>query len=471
MLPLFIVIPLGAAVLANIPFGWPRRGALTLALLVAVIQLAAVAWWPEALRADGGTLERFLMLHLAADGISRVLLLCIALVAAVVISAAWTIKGDHARLQFATLLLVSMVGMNGTVLLTDLFSLYVFIEVTSVTSLVLIAFSRGRDALEGAFKYLLMSAVAAVLMLGSVALVLMVAGSTSFGVIHEALNAVNRQPIVPLAIGLFVCGLFIKGGVVPFHAWVPGAYSAAPAPVSILLAGIATKASGAYVLIRLATSVFPPGEALNSVFLALGMVSIVVGAVAAMNQRHIKNLLAYSSISQVGYILLGLGCGTTLGIAAAVLHIFNHTIAKSLLFVNAASVEERTGTTDMDHLGGLGGQMPATSATVLVGILSTAGIPPLSGFWSKLFIVIALWKTQHYTYASLAVMMSLVTLAYLLSFERRVFFGKTPPHLATVKESSVALLLPALVLALAVIAVGVMFPLLFGTFLFPPVKF
>ena len=470
MLPLFILIPLGAAVVANLPFGLPRRAAMTLAMLAALLQLAVVAWWPAQISQDAGLFERFFVLSLHADSLSRVLLLCIAIVAVVTVSVATTIKGVRERLHFATILLVAMVGMNGTVLLTDLFSLYVFAEVTSVSSIVLIAFTKGRDALEGAFKYLLLSAVAAVMMLGALALILMVAGTTSFAGVRDALAAGNAQLVVRVAIGIFVCGLFIKSGVVPFHGWVPGAYSAASAPVSILLAGIATKAVGTYALIRVAVSVFPRSEQLNALFLFLGMASIIVGAVAAMNQRHTKNLLAYSSISQIGYIIVGLGCGSPLGIAGAILHLFNHTIGKSLLFVSSASLEERVGTTDMDQMGGLGGKMPATSASALVGILSTAGLPPLAGFWSKLVIVLALWKTQHHAYATLAVLMSLVTLAYLLSMERRVFFGKTPAHLADVKESSWPLVTPAVLLALVAIAVGVLFPLLFGTFLFPPLN-
>ena len=373
------------------------------------------------------------------------------------------------RLQrnLVSILLIALVGMNGLVLLRDLFSIYVFLEVTSVASFVLIGLMRGREALEGAFKYIILSAVASVLMLIGVSVVLVVAGGTDFESIAQGLRAGQSPLLAKLAVASFVCGLFIKGGLVPFHGWVVGAYSAAPAPVSIFLAGIATKVSGIYLLIRLAGYVFPPSAPLNHVLLALGAVSVVVGALAAMTQKDMKRLLAYSSISQVGYIILGLGCGSPLGLAGAVFHLFNHAVFKSLLFANAAALEHRLGTTDMDRMGGLGSRMPVTGLTSVIGLLSTAGEPPLSGFWSKLIVVVALWQGGFHGYAGLAVLMSGFTLAYLLVMQRRVFFGLTPPALADVQEESLGLVLPAVVLAILTVGLGLAAPLLFRTFLLP----
>jgi len=182
-------------------------------------------------------------------------------------------------------------------------------------------------------------------------------------------------------------------------------------------------------------------------------------------------MLAYSSISQVGYIVLGLGCGTDLGIAGAVFHLFNHSIFKSLLFVNAAAVEEQLGTTDMSQMGGLGSRMPVTNITSLIAFLSTAGVPPLSGFWSKLIIVLALWQSSHYGYAIIAVLASVLTLAYLLVMQRRVFFGLLAQKWANVREAGLGITVPALVLAAITVGVGVAFPLVFNSFLLPVASF
>ncbi len=320
-------------------------------------------------------------------------------------------------------------------MLKDLFSLYMFIEVTAVASFILIAFQRDTNALEGAFKYIILSATATIMMLLSISIMLMVVGDTSFAAAGSAVRQSQGNPLVIVAIGLFICGLLIKGGVVPFHGWLPGAYSAAPAAASVLLAGIATKTSGIYALIRLTTSVFANNESVNHILLLAGVISILVGAFAAMGQSDFKRMLAYSSISQVGYIILALGCGTNLAIVGAIFHLFNHSIFKSLLFVNSAAVEKQSGTTNMNKLGGLGTKMPVTNATSLIAFLSTAGVPPLAGFWSKLIIVIALWQNGLYAYATIAVLASVLTLAYLLMMQRKVFFGKLAEGLTNVKEA------------------------------------
>jgi multicomponent Na+:H+ antiporter subunit D len=276
---------------------------------------------------------------------------------------------------------------------------------------------------------------------------------------------------VIVAIGLFICGLLIKGGVVPFHGWLPGAYSAAPAAASVLLAGIATKTSGIYALIRLTTSVFANNESVNHILLLAGAISILVGAFAAMGQSDFKRMLAYSSISQVGYIILALGCGTNLAIIGAVFHLFNHSIFKSLLFVNSAAVEKQSGTTNMNKLGGLGTRMPVTNATSLIAFLSTAGVPPLAGFWSKLIIVIALWQNGLHGYATIAVLASVLTLAYLLMMQRKVFFGKLAEGLTNVKEAGLGITVAALILAVITVGVGVAFPWMFNSVLMPTSSF
>ncbi|HEX7488321.1 MAG TPA: proton-conducting transporter membrane subunit, partial [Anaeromyxobacteraceae bacterium] len=254
-------------------------------------------------------------------------------------------------------------------------------------------------------------------------------------------------------------------GAAPFHGWVPDAYASAPQAVSVLLAGIVTKTTGVYTLIRLVDSVLGYGEPVRRVLLAIGLLSVVVGAVSALGQRDLKRVLAYSSVSQVGYILLGLGAGPGLGVAAAIFHLFNHAVFKTLLFVNASAVERQTGTRDLFELGGLSARMPVTGTTSVIAMLSTAGLPPFAGFWSKLLVVIALWKAGHASIAAAAVLASVVTLAYLLRVQRRVFFGPLAPAHAGVVEAGGWGLAPAVLLAAVTVAVGLAVPWLFQTFL------
>jgi multicomponent Na+:H+ antiporter subunit D len=383
------------------------------------------------------------------------------------------IEDKHKQSNFSNIVLLSLIGMNGTVLVTDLFSMYVFLEVGSVASFVLIALKRDNHALEGAIKYLILSAVATVLMISGVALMLMLAGSVSFAAVAAALRVPGSPLLAQIAVGAFTCGLLIKGGMVPFHGWLPDAYSAAPAAVSVLLAGIVTKVMGIYGLVRLSMEVFPHSAPLSHALMVVGVVSIVVGALAALVQSDLKRMLAYSSISQIGYIVLALGCAISpaadkalvagmtlanLALIGAVFHLFNHAIFKTLLFVNAAALEQRLGTSDMTRMVGLGGRMPVTSTTSIIAALSVSGVPPLSGFWSKVIIIIALWMGGFHVYATIAILMSVVTLAYLLGMQRKIFFGKVSQEFAQVREAAPGVVVPAVVLAALTVAVGLAFP-------------
>jgi len=470
VLTLLLLVPLAGILILNLPF---KRGLRALAwefaVVLAILQIGLVVVRPAALCSGANPLETFFTFGLKADNLSLVFLLStgIVLLAALLVGQS-TLTDEKKRFHFVNVLLIAMIGMNGTVLLTDLFSLYVFMEITSVASFILIALNRDKPALEGAFKYIILSAVATVLLVTSIALLLLVMGDTSFESVRAALVAPSGNVIARVAMGAFICGLFIKAGLVPFHGWVADAYGAAPAAVSVLLAGIATKASGIYALIRVVAGVFSGYPPLNHVLLAVGVLTIIVGALAALAQSDLKRLLAYSSVSQMGYIVLGLGCGTPLGLLGALFHVFNHATFKSLLFVNSAAVEQRTGTTDMRRLGGLGSRMPCTGATSVVAALSTAGIPPLAGFWSKLLIVVALWQAHYYGYAVAAILLSVLTLAYLLTMQRKVFFGTVPEEWARVREASPVLVIASVVLAAITVGAGLAFPWVFWFFQWLP---
>jgi multicomponent Na+:H+ antiporter subunit D len=208
--------------------------------------------------------------------------------------------------------------------------------------------------------------------------------------------------------------------------------------------------------------VFGFTEGIKSALLLVGVISMLFGAFAALTQNNFKRMLAYSSISQVGYILACLVTGMALGVLGAIFHFFNHAIFKSLLFVNSAAVERQTGTNDMDKMGGLSERMPVTGATSLVGFLSTSGIPPLAGFWSKLMIIIALWMSGHYAYAVTAVLASVLTLGYLLTMQRKVFFGKLADTFRDIKEAEAGFSAAAIALALLTLGVGIFFPVVFN---------
>ena len=412
--------------------------------------------------------SNFFKFNLGIDGISRVMLLAISIILfAVFLVAAKTVKDSDDRFNFFNLLLIMLAGLNGIVLVRDIFSLYVYLEIVAVTSFILIAFNGELDSLESAYKYIILSTVATVLMITSIALLVLLAGGTEFSLLQSALLASPDKVIILTALGMFICGLFIKAGLIPFHGWLPDAYTESPAAVSVLLAGIVTKIGGVYTLLRLVDSVFGFSSPVKNVLMLTGAVSIVLGALMSLGQTDMKRMLAYSSISQVGYIVLGFGCGTPIGIAGAVFHFFNHAVFKSLLFVNAAAVESQTGSRDMTKMSGLAQRMPVTGLTSVLGSLSAAGIPPLAGFWSKLLIIMALWSAGYFAYAAIAVLASILTLAYFLTMQRNVFFGKPTQDSINVREAGFGLSFTAIMLGAITVAAGVLFGYLANTFLVP----
>ena len=467
-----ILIPLFGVIILNLVFAGNDKmkgAAFWFAFALFILQiLAAIFYHPVLWNNSLERIDSFFKISFFVDHLSFIMFICMGLVSiSSLFVAKYTIPERNGRFKFINLLILASLGMSGIIMVKDIFSLYVFMEILAVSSFLLIAYPKSLESLEGSFKYLMLSAVATVLMLSSIGLLLLVSGSTSFSAIAAAIGDFRNSALIVSAIGLFVCGLFIKGGLVPFHGWLPDAYMAAPAPASILLAGIVTKAAGIYTMIRIVTSLFPFDIPVNNVLMLIGTISIFVGALVAIGQDNFKRMLAYSSISQVGYIILGLGAGTGLGIAGAAFHLFNHSVFKSLLFVNSAAIEKEMGTCDMNKMGGISQKMPVTGATSVIAFLSTCGIPPLAGFWSKIIIVIALWQASHYAYAALAILASIITLAYFLSMQRRVFFGKLRSGLENLKEADRGVLAVSIILAAITIGVGIFFPFVFNTLILP----
>jgi multicomponent Na+:H+ antiporter subunit D len=223
---------------------------------------------------------------------------------------------------------------------------------------------------------------------------------------------------------IFLAGFGLKAAIIPFHAWLPDAHSSAPAPISAMLSGVFIKSLGVYVLIRLFFNVFGGVAVFNEVFLVIGAISMIIGVFLALGQWDIKRLLAYHSISQIGYIIIGIGLATNLGILGGVFHLFNHAIFKALLFYNAGVLEMTTGTRDLRQMGGLAKKLPTTSFTSMIASLSIAGLPPFNGFFSKLIIFIAAIQAGRPVYAFLAGLGSLLTLASFMKMQRYAFYGK-----------------------------------------------
>ena len=280
----------------------------------------------------------------ALDSVSLLFLVVVNAVAfACMIYATSYIGHLGGRGKFFALLLIMVSGLNAMLLTRDLFSLYVFLEVASIASYVLVAFGLEYDGIESAIKYLLLSAVATSMILLGIALIYMNTGTLEFDALKAILAAQGGDlpAIFLLTAALFIGGFGLKAALMPFHAWLPDAHPSAPAPISAMLSGVVIKVAGVYALARIFFYIFPGISRVHSVFLILGTLSMIAGAVLAYFQRDFKRMLAYSSISQIGYIMIGLGLGNLLGLIGALFHVFNHALFKSLLFLNSGAVQYR----------------------------------------------------------------------------------------------------------------------------------
>jgi multicomponent Na+:H+ antiporter subunit D len=472
---LFVVLPLIVAGLLPLAGKLSRRvlpDLLANATLAGLLAYAAVAG--RALIAGGPVLQQSSWLgeavniRLALDAFSLIMLVAIALVglAASLFSIDY-MEHYGAKANYYALYLVMIAGMNGLVLATDLFGVYIFLEVAAIASYALVAYGLGHDELEAAFKYLMLSVVASAFLLGAIAVIFGMTGSLDFAAVAAALRELNAGTALGIASAFFLLGFGLKAALVPFHAWLPDAHPSAPAPISAILSGLLIKVSGVYALTRIFLNVFGLTPALSTVLMWLATISVVVAAFLALGQKDMKRMLAYSSISQVGYVVLGIGIGTPLGIAGGLFHLFNHALAKGLLFLTSGSVQQATGTRDLDKMGGLAKRMPVTATTNLIGSLSIAGVPPLNGFWSKLLIIVALVQAGHPVFAIIAVLASVLTLWYYLLLQRKAFFGKLNEAWSGVKEAPFWMTLATVLLALLCVGIGILFSSTVSTWIRP----
>lgn len=499
LLPLWVAVPLGAAFVLPL-LGRGRRSwaldALALAVsgfglaisLAALLVAAEGSAWLGGWHPDGGVVG----INLYADGLARLMLLTIAMVAfAAVLFSVQYMERFTGKALYYSLFFLMLAGMNGVVLAGDLFNLYVFLEVAAVSSYALVAFGCESEELEASFKYLVLGALGSTFALFGVGLCYNQTGTLNMAQIAAHVQAESVNPALFLAAALFFAGFGLKAAMVPFHAWLPDAHPSAPAPISAMLSGVLIKALGVYVLCRLFFNVLGPGGgAFPAVLMALGALSMVVGVLLAVGQWDFKRLLAYHSISQMGYVVLAVGLAgsllaeadagggpgraalhatASLALAGGLFHLFNHAAFKSLLFLCAGAAEYATGTRDLKRMGGLARPMPVTGACCRVAALSISGVPPFNGFWSKLVIILALAKAGRYWLAGMTVLVSFLTLLSFVKVQRYALEGELKPENANAREAPAWMCAAMVALAAVCVGAGLLFPV-FEADLFRPAQ-
>jgi len=484
-LVLFVAIPLGAAFVLPLIGDRRRTAASGLANLTtgALLILALLSLGQsEVYRMGRWTLP--LGINLVLDGLSGLMLVTTAVVAAAAMLFSVRYMDRYtARAKFLSLFLLMVTGMNGVILSGDLFNLFVFLEIASIASYALVGFGCEHEELEASFKYMVLGSVGSLFILFAVALTYGMTGALNMTYVARAIHEAKMNAGLAFALSLFIAGFGLKAALVPFHAWLPDAHPSAPAPISAMLSGVLIKALGVYGLARLIFNVFGVSVPLGWVLIALGVLSMVIGVFLAVGQWDFKRLLAYHSISQMGYVVLGFGIGAlitarqgdavwaSLAILGGLFHLVNHAVFKSLLFLTSGSVGRATGTRQLKRMGGLVQRLPFTGAAAGVASASIAGVPPFNGFWSKLILVMAAVQARLFALAAVTVLVSFVTLLSFLKVQRYVFLGALPEDLRDAQESTCSMLLAMGFLAVLCLAMSllVLLPALRETVLQPAV--
>lgn len=369
---------------------------------------------------------------------------------------------------YYTLYLVFAVGMLGTVLATNLFEFYVFFEVMLVPSFLLIAFFGYGNRKRTSIMFFFWAHVGAVVML----LGLMAMGFLSGGFDYDTVKA-NVSHIPSAWIAVIVASLIIGFGVklaaFLVHVWLPDSYTDAPTPITILISSAMT-GIGAYGLIRIWIELLSgPGNYTDySIYISIwGVATMIYGGAMSLMQKDIKRVLAYSSISSMGYLLFGIGSESVLGISGAIFMYVTHALGKGLLFMMAGSIIMQTGTRNMDKLGGLGGKMPYTAVFAMIGGLTIIGVPITSGFMSEWVLfngalqnAVVDWSSLKAISFALAISATILTSAYILWMYKRIFYGVVPESLKNIRESSMYILVTMGILASLTLVLG-LYPDLF----------
>ena len=370
---------------------------------------------------------------------------------------------------FYTEYLLCLTGLLGIVITGDVFNLFVFLEISSLSAYALISLGQSRQALTASFQYLVMGTIGATFILIGIGLLYMMTGTLNMAdmavqlqgsiKIGEETKVVMETRTVLVAFAFLSVGISLKMALFPLHMWLPNAYTFAPSVVTAFIAATATKVS-VYVLLRFVFTIFGAKFAftkmpLDTGLMILSLIGIVAASTAAIFQTNVKRLLAYSSIAQVGYMVLGISFASVSGLTGGIVHMFNHALIKGGLFLAMGCLVFRLGSTQLTDLRGVGRRMPVTMFAWVVGGLGLIGVPLTAGFVSKWYLISAALERGWWPVALLVLSSSLLSLIYVWRVVEVAYFEEPPEGAETVKEAPLVMLVPTCCLIGATIVFGV----------------
>ncbi|MBH67925.1 MAG: cation:proton antiporter [Rhodospirillaceae bacterium] len=467
-----VAIPLIAAPLCVLlTFGGHRRLAWIFTLIVswvafiiAVLLLRQVLLGSEISYAIGNWPPPF-GIEYRVDAINAFVLLIVSGISAIALPFARAVVDQEVEqdrhILFYTSYLLCLAGLLGVTITGDAFNIFVFLEISSLSSYVLIATGvrQDRRALTAAYNYLILGTIGATFFVIGIGLLYMVTGTLNIADLSERLRPLGDNRVVHAGYAFIVIGMALKLALFPMHVWLPNAYTYAPSLVSVFLAATSTKVS-VYVLLRFLFTVFGPaygfvGLTFELIFLPLVILAIFAGSIAAIYQKNVKKLFAYSSVAQLGYMILGLAFANTTGLMATVLHIFNHALMKGALFMALGCVMYRVGSVSLTSLRGLGRRMPWTFAAMVLAGLSLIGVPGTVGFVSKWYLIMGALENSWWPVAGMIVVSSLLAVIYIWKIIEVGYLETASDTPAVVNDPPLEMLIPLWVLVFLNVYFGI----------------
>lgn len=462
---LLVVIPLIAApIVAILP-----NGRLAWAASLIVVWLCAVLSGMQLWSVVGGGIITYELggwappwgIAYRIDAVNAFVALIISGIAAVtlpyaLLSAEKEIPKKQMSLFYSAFLLC-FTGLLGITQTGDIFNVFVFLEISSLSSYALISLGNRREALTSAYQYLMMGTIGATFFLIGVGLLYSQTGTLNMLDLASRLPEILSLKTVHTGFAFMMIGFALKLALFPLHLWLPNAYTYAPSVISVFLAATATKVA-VYVMLRILFTVFPDNfissTPTGDLFILSGISGVIVGSLYAIYQTNIKRLLAYSSVAQIGYMAIGIGFGSFKGVSATLLHLFNHALMKGALFMAVGAIVYRLGACSMENIQGLGRRMPITFTAIIIGGLSLVGVPGTAGFVSKWYLVLAAIEQQNWLVVAVILVGSLMAVVYVGKIIEALYFKPATEKTATISEAPFLLLAPTMALAIANIYYG-----------------
>lgn len=463
---LIVALPLLAApVAALLPWrrvSWGLTFASALTVLGLAIFLNIMTLKASPLSYDLGNWAPPIGIEYLADGLNAFILLLVSAIAVICLPFMWPddlVEVEaHRQPLFFGMFLLCLAGLCGITMTNDIFNIYVFLEISSLATYTLIACGKSRKALLAAFEYLVLGTIGATFLLIGIGMLYMATGTLNISDLSHLLMPMNNSTIVNAGIAFIIIGLMMKVALFPLHSWLVQAYTYAPTPISAFLSATGTKV-GLYLVIRILYGVFGPSWVFSSlpidiILQVLGTAAVLVGSFAVLFQRDAKRMLAFSSVAQVGYVVFALSLGTSLGLSAALLHLFTHALAKAALFLGVVNIERKRGLTSLIIFPLISREMPITAVCITIAGLSLLGVPLTAGFLSKWLLLKSALDTSHWVFFGLLLVSTLATAVYMWKLLEPIWFGKGKPAKYVFPESPLWCLIPLCIVTFACLYFG-----------------